>query len=54
MSFDQNIIFFSSLLNVPHSMPDRFAKHQEARIFFLLKKKIVLLQKLFLRFSSFG
>ena len=42
MKFDQKINIFLFLLNVPHTMPDRFAKHQEARILFsYLEKKFV-------------
>ena len=32
---------FLFLLNVPYIMPDWFAKHQEAKILFLYKKKIL-------------
>ena len=38
VSFYQKMIFLC-LLNVPHTMPDWFAKYQEARIFFPFKKK---------------
>ena len=48
VSFGQKINFV--LINVPHTMSDLFAKHQEAGIFFV--KKIVFLKKIFfLRFS---
>ena len=42
MSFDQKIFFFKFLLELPHIMPDWFAKYQEAGIIFPdLKKKII-------------
>ena len=51
VSFHQKIIFLF-LLNVDHIMPEWFVMYQEARIFFLLKKKLFLKQNNYLlRFS---
>ena len=54
VSFKQKIIFFLFLLDVPHTMLDGFVKYRVGRIFFLLKKKIVLIKQkiFFLRFCN--
>ena len=45
VSFDQKINFILFLLNVPHTMPDWFAKYQETRIFFPVKNKNCFLKR---------